>query len=250
MHACLGSMQAGTVHHSGPSTAGEYVCSLVAVETNTSRVELEALPQLGQRHAVSAFDRIRRRLPFRLAALHTDNGAEFQNAGLDGWCVRNGVARTRGRPRRSNDQAYVEQRNWTAVRRLTGDARLEGEAAREALAGLYAALRAAAARRRRGRPAGLEGEAAREALAGFYAALRDYMNFFQPVRKVTGTERRGAKVVRRYDRGRTPYRRLLDEDDLDAEAKRRLTERFLRADPEELQERIDAALDRLDRLGK
>ena len=141
---------------------------------------------MSQRHAVSAFDRIRRRLPFRLAALHTDNGAEFQNAGLDGWCVRNGVARTRGRPRRSNDQAYVEQRNWTAVRRLTGDARFEGEAAREALAGLY-------------------------------AALRDCMNFFQPVRKVTGTERHGAKVVRRYDRGRTPYRRLLDEDDLDAE---------------------------------
>lgn len=217
--ACLGSMQADTVHHSGPSTAGEYVCSLVAVETNTSWAGMEALPQLRQRHAVSAFDRIRRRLPFRLAALHTDNGAEFQNAGLDGWCVRNGAARTRGRPRRSNDQAYVEQRNWTAVRRLTGDARLEGEAAREALAGLY-------------------------------AALRDYMNFFQPVRKVTGTERHGAKVVRRYDRGRTPYRRLLDEDDLDAEAKRRLTERFLRADPEELQERIDAALDRLDRLGK
>ena len=76
------------------------------------------------------------------------------------------------------------------------------------------------------------------------------MNFFQPVRKVTGTERQGAKVVRRYDRGRTPYRRLLDEDDLDAEAKRRLTERFLKADPEELQERIDAALDRLERLGK
>ena len=217
--ACLGSMQADTVHHSGPATAGKYVCSLVAVETNTSWVELEALPQLSQRHAVSAFDRIRRRLPFRLAALHTDNGAEFQNAGLDGWCVRNGVARTRGRPRRSNDQAYAEQRNWTAVRRLTGDARLEGEAAREALAGLY-------------------------------AALRDYMNFFQPVRKVTGTERQGAKVVRRYDRGRTPYRRLLDEDDPDAEAKRRLTERFLRADPEELQERIDAALDRLERLGK
>ena len=89
----------------------------------------------------------------------------------------------------------------------------------------------------------LEGEAAREALAGFYAALRDYMNFFQPVRKLTGTERHGAKVVRRYDRGRTPYRRLLDEDDLGDEAKRRLTERFLRADPEELQERIDAALD-------
>ena len=73
--ACLGSMQADTVHHSGPATAGKYVCSLVAVETNTSWVELEALLQLSQRHAVSAFDRIRRRLPFRLAALHTDNGA-------------------------------------------------------------------------------------------------------------------------------------------------------------------------------
>lgn len=217
--ARLGSMQADTVHHSGPTTAGEYVCSLVAVEANTGWVEMEALPRLRQRQVVSAFDHIRKRLPFRLAELHTDNGSEFQNAGLDGWCVHNGVARTRGRPRRSNDQAYVEQRNWTAVRRLTGDARLEGGAARKALAGLY-------------------------------ASLRDYMNFFQPVRKLTGTERRGAKVVRRYDRGRTPYRRLLDADDLDAEAKRRLTERFLRLDPEELQERIDAALDRLEQFGK
>ena len=65
-----------------------------------------------------------------------------------------------------------------------------------------------------------------------------------------GVNRRRLPFRRRRDTVERPYRRLLDEDDLDAEAKRRLTERFLRADPEELQERIDAALDRLDRLGK
>lgn len=58
-----------------------------------------------------------RRLPVALRELHTDNGGEFINHTLYEWCRRRGVRLTRGRGYKKNDQAYVEQRNWLAVRR-------------------------------------------------------------------------------------------------------------------------------------
>ena len=210
----LGSMQADTVHHCGKTTAGVYICTLVVVDVRTSWIEFEALPRLQQGPLVSALDRIWRRLPFPLHSLHSDSGSEFMNFSLAGWCERRGVERTRGRPRRSNDQAVVEQRNNTFVRVPVGHGRYEGAAAHAALAELY-------------------------------VPLRDLANFFLPVEKTVGGPT--ATIPLRGEHV-TPYRRLLEEDALDERARRQLATYCEPLDPESLSERIDAALDRLEQL--
>ena len=217
--AAPGWVQADTVHHCGATTAGEYVRTLVVADEHTSWIDAVALPRLTGAAVAGALDRVRRRAPIPMAHLQTDNGAEFQNRNVDGWAERLGIGRSRGRPRRSNDQAHVEQRNWTAVRRLVGDARYEGADAAAALDALY-------------------------------GPLCRLLNFFLPVRRSAGAAQRDGKSVRVYEEPLTPYRKLLAAGVLDGDAERRLTARFLRLDPEDLQERIDAALDRIERLAR
>ena len=93
------------------------------------------------RLVVDALDRLRGALPFPLRGIDTDNGSEFLNEALIGFCKEHGIEFTRSRPFRKNDQAWVEQKNGAVVRRLVGYGRLEGVPAGEALARLYSAAR-------------------------------------------------------------------------------------------------------------
>ena len=90
---------------------------------------------------VDAVDRLRGALPFPLRGIDTDNGSEFLNEVLIGFCKEHGIELTRSRPYRKNDQAWVEQKNGAVVRRLVGYGRLEGMPGAEALARLYSAAR-------------------------------------------------------------------------------------------------------------
>jgi hypothetical protein len=175
--AAPGEVQADLVLHCGPSTEGFYLSTLVLVDVVTGWTELEAVWGIGQERVGSAVHRSRDRLPLPLRSLHTDNGSAFLNHRLVPWCRREGIALTRGRPYRKNDQAWVEQRNWQVVRRLVGYDRFHSHAAHTALARLY-------------------------------DVLRLYINFFQPIAKLIHKERRGARVIKRYDRAQTPYQRL------------------------------------------
>ncbi|MGH2668903.1 MAG: hypothetical protein ACRDH5_07265, partial [bacterium] len=118
---------------------------------------------------------------------------------------------TRGRSYKKNDQAYVEQRNWLAVRRSVGHDRYSSKAALAALGRLY-------------------------------ALIRLQLNFLRPVRKLVGKERHGARVRKTYDAPRTPYQRLLDYGALDQAAATHLEQQFLDINPAELQRRIALAL--------
>lgn len=177
-HVQPGAVQADLVAHCGESTAGFHLYSLVAVDVATGWTECQAVWGRSYHRVVSALDFIRRRLPFPLRELHTDNGGEFLNTILLPWCRRYGIRLTRGRPYRKNDQAHVEQRAWTAVRRLVGYDRYSSR-------GAY------------------------ETLQQFYVAARQYLNFFQPIAKLRTRTRVGAKVIKRYDRAQTPAHRLL-----------------------------------------
>lgn len=117
-----------------------------------------------------------------------------------------------------NDQAYVEQRNWLAVRRQVGYDRLASKQA-------YALL----------------GE--------LYPLLCLHLNFLRPLRKVVAKERAGARVSKRYDEPRTPCQRLLDSSALSDEERLRLQEKLLNINPVELRRRIDALLHRIWNLG-
>jgi transposase InsO family protein len=205
------------VSHCGESTEGFYITTLVAVDVATSWSEIEAVWGKGQERVGTGVHWIRQRLPFPLEEIHTDNGGEFINDILYPWCRKEGIRFTRGRSYRKNDQAYVEQKNWSVPRRLIGYDRYRSKAAYEQLQRLY-------------------------------EHVRLYVNYFQPVSKLVGKERVGAKVRKRYDQAQTPYQRLLAAEVLDEAHRESLAKLYARLNPAELRRNIDAALDALWKL--
>lgn len=212
-----GALQGDLVLHCGEHTAGFYLTSLVAVDVATSWTELEAIWGLGQQRVASGVHRVRERLPFPLRAWHVDNGSEFINRVLVPWCRREGIHLTRGRDYRKNDQAWVEQKNWVAVRRLVGYDRYRSRAAYLVLQRLY-------------------------------RLLRLQLNFLRPVRKLVSKQRVGAKVRKRYDVARTPYQRLLAAGVLSDAQRQTLEREFLAMNPATLAHTISQTLEMLWRL--
>ena len=156
-------------------------------------------------------------MPFPLLGLDTDNDTVFMNETVKGHCEAAGIAFTRCRPYRKNDQAFVEQKNGAVVRRMVGYGRLEGPAAASALAELY-------------------------------RDVRLFVNFFQPSFKLAGKERDGARVRKRYHDPRTPHQRLLADPRVPAEVRDRVAGLHAQLDPVALLDRIRRAQQRLAQI--
>jgi hypothetical protein len=151
---------------------------------------------------------LRKRLPFPLLGIDSDNGSEFINDTLYRYCLQEGITFTRSRPYKKNDQAHIEQKNWSVVRRLVGYDRFETE---EELA----------------------------LLKVIYQDHRLYVNFFQPVLKLIEKHRIGSKVIKRYDQATTPFRRVLASPDVSLEDKIHLQYQFIQLNPVTLRNKID-----------
>ena len=162
---------------------------------------------------------VRGRLPFPLLSIDSDNGVEFINANLKRYCEQNRITFTRSRPYKKNDQAYVEQKNWTGIRQFVGYSRYEGQAACDHLNHLC-------------------------------ESLRLYLNYFQPVMVLIDKERNGAKVKKRYDKARSPLQRVLESPDVSEEIKARLRNECLTLDPAGLLREINAKQKALWRLAQ
>lgn len=209
-----GFVEVDLVAHCGESTEGFYLTTLCAVDVATGWSECVGVWGKGQERVGAAVHRLRQRLPFPLLGLDSDNGSEFINQVLYGYCQRQGITFTRSRPYKKNDSAHVEQKNWWLVRRLVGYDRYSSQ---EAL----------------------------EALEGVYGLVRLYANFFQPVLKLVGKERVGAKVRKRYDVARTPYQRALAYGIADPAQAAHLAELYRALNPVQLRAEIEAALEKL-----
>jgi len=212
-----GALQGDLVLHCGESTDGFYLATLVAVDVATTWTELQAVWGLHHRRVTSGIHLLRQRLPVPLRAWHSDNGSEFINACLLGWCRRRGIRFTRGRPYRKNDQAWVEQRNGLLVRRLVGYDRYSSRAAQAVLQRLY-------------------------------GLLRLQHNFFRPVRKLLSKHRVGSQVRKRYDAAQTPYQRVLAAGVLLPAQGQALAQQFHALDPIALARDIQQTLDVLWKL--
>ena len=173
-----GFVEADLVVHCGESMAGSFASTLVLTDIASGWIECIALLVRDSSLIVDALERLRATLPFPLRGIDTDNGSEFINELLITFCTDHGIEFTRSRPYRKNDQAWVEQKNGSVVRRLVGYGRLEGVAAGEALSRLY-------------------------------SASRLFVNFFQPSFKLADKKRVGAHVRKRYYAPETPCARLL-----------------------------------------
>lgn len=179
--------------------------------------EPRAVPNKARRWVAEALEGIREALPFAVLGLDSDNGAEFINAHLLHWCERHEITFTRARPHRKNDNCFVEQKNWTAVRQQVGYHRYDIPEELEVLGELY-------------------------------GHLRLYVNFFRPTARLVGKTREGAKVRRRYDTPQTPYRRLLASPEVPAARKGALTKRYRSLNPAQLQRDIVACQKKLLKL--
>jgi hypothetical protein len=203
-----GFVEVDLVAHCGETTAGEYLNSLDMVDVKTRWVELVALINRSQATVSAAIAECRKRLPYALLGLDSDNGSEFINNDLKRYCEQEHITFTRCRPYKKNDQAYVEQKNWTAVRQVVGYDRYEGQAACDALAALY-------------------------------WPLRLYLNFFQPVMALIEKRREGSRLIKRYDEAKTPYQRVLDSPDVADAVKARLREIYPLLNPAALLRQIE-----------
>jgi hypothetical protein len=190
------------------------VHTLVLTEVASGWTECIALAVREQSLIVEAITGLRPRLPFPLLGLDTDNDSVFLNATLLGYCQQQGIAFTRSRAYQKNDQAWVEQKNGSIVRKLIGYGRLEG-------------LSATAALRR------------------LYEFSRLYINFFQPSFKLKAKWREGAHVHKEYHPPETPYRQLILRNDTSMEQKQALHQQMESLDPVLLLKHIREAQDML-----
>ncbi|MGH8274343.1 MAG: integrase catalytic domain-containing protein [Gammaproteobacteria bacterium] len=167
------------VSHSGNSASGEFCYSLNVTDIHTGWTETQAVLGKSQEAIRAALEAIRRVLPFPLRGIDSDNGSEFINAHLVRYCEARAIQFTRGRPYKKDDNAHIEQKNWTHVRRQLGYVRYDTEAAREAINDLYA------------------------------NELRLFQNLFLPSVKLAGKARVGSRLRRRYEAPQTPFERVL-----------------------------------------
>jgi hypothetical protein len=132
-----GFMEIDLVAHCGNTTAGQYLNTLTCTDLCTGWTALSALPQRSQQAVCDAIHRMRQRLPFPLLGIDSDNGSEFINDLLHRYCLDEQITFTRSRPYRKNDQAHVEQKNWSVVRHTVGYDRWETEPERALLESIY-----------------------------------------------------------------------------------------------------------------
>ena len=209
-----GFLEIDLVAHCGQTTEGQYVNTLTCVDLSTGWIECLAVRQRTQQAVFEAIQAMRTRLPFPLLGLDSDNGSEFINDLLYHYCLAEKITFTRSRPYQKNDQAHVEQKNWSVVRRLIGYDRFETETEQNLLESIY-------------------------------ENLRLYANFFQPVFKLVSKEHVDKKLIKRYDQAATPFQRVLAAKDIPLETKARLTHLYVQLNPVQLRTTIDAKVAKL-----
>ena len=206
------------VAHCGNSAQGEFAHSLNVTDIHTTWTETRALLGKGHERAIAALDEIRQALPFRLCGIDSDNGSEFINWPLGRWCEEHKIIFTRGRPYKKDDNAHVEEKNWTHVRKLLGWERYDTPEALEAINNLYR------------------------------HELRWWLNLFRPSVKLLKKKRVGSKLRRVYGPAQTPLERVAQCQESDPERVAALKKLQSQIDPFELSQSIERKLQRLYRL--
>lgn len=202
-----GFVEVDLVAHEGGQAHGDYAQTLDLTDVSTGWTELAAVPNKAQVWVFEALERVRQQLPFPLLGLDSDNGSEFINNHLWRYCRQEQITFTRSRPFRKNDNCFVEQKNYSVVRRYVGYARYDREAEVQLLNELY-------------------------------EWVRLHVNFFLPSQKLKEKVRRGSRVHKRYHPAQTPYQRVLASKEVSARDKRKLRAQYQKLNPAELHRQI------------
>jgi len=206
------------VSHSGDCAEGEFAHSFNLTDIHTTWTETRAVLGKGETGIVAALEELRRSLPFPLLGIDSDNGSEFLNHHLVRYCRTRQIQFTRGRPYKKDDNAHIEQKNWTHVRKLIGWDRYDSAAAVGLLNDLYR------------------------------HELRQMMNLFQPSVKLRHKERVGSRLKRVYDAPQTPLDRLRAGTNFHREEGSQLLRLRATTDPFVLAKTIEQKLERIGDL--
>lgn len=213
-----GHTELDLVAHCGMSASGDFISTLNITDLASGWTESQAILGKAQARVLEALSAIQVRLPFPLKGIDPDNGSEFINWQLYTYCLKEKIRFTRGRPGKKNDNPYIEEKNWTHVRKIVGYDRLDTTDALEMLNNLYA------------------------------ESLRLYMNFFQPVMKLKKKARINGQLRKHYDTPQTPYQRLLVSRSIGKEKKQALTKLYLSLNPVKLKAEVERHLAILRKL--
>jgi hypothetical protein len=203
----VGFVEIDLVAHDGGTALGDYAQTLDVTDVKSGWTVARAVPNKAQVWVFAALKQLRHSLPFVLRGIDSDNGSEFINDQLLRYCEGEKITFTRGRAYKKNDNCYIEQKNYTVVRRAVGYVRYDDERQVKLLNELY-------------------------------EKLNLYTNYFQPVMKLASKERVGAQVKKHYDKARTPYARVLEAEEVSPQQKQKLRREYLRLNPAHLKREI------------
>lgn len=202
-----GFLEGDLVAHCGESPEGSFLNTLVLTDIVSGWTEFLPLLCKSSANVISGMNITMSLLPFQMLGVDTDNGSEFINYELLNFCKKNSITFTRSRAYKKNDQAHVEEKNGSIVRRLVGYDRYEGMDAWRALAVLY-------------------------------SVIRLYVNYFQPSLKLISKKRDASKVTKKYSAAQTPCQRLSSHINVSLEIKEKLKNEYQTLDPVDLLSRI------------
>ena len=195
----IGYMEIDFVVHCGTSMSGKYIHTLVSTDVCTGWTEFIPMLAKSQSLVIECIGSLKKQLPFILKGINSDNDSAFINETLYNFCTDENITFTRSRPYKKNDQAWVEQKNGSIIRKYIGYDRLSGLAACQLLSNLY-----------------------------YY--LRYYINYFQPTFKLQEKHRTGSKVNKKYYKPETPIKRVLNNPGVDDSIKKVLEKTLLELD--------------------
>ena len=212
-----GFTQMDLVGHEGGDARGCFAFSLNITDVATQWTETVATPTKAQSFVFAALQQGKARFPLALKGLHSDNGSEFINAHLWKYCMQEQLQFTRNRKSFKNDSCYIEQKNWSLVRSYVGYARYDTLAEVQCMNALY-------------------------------EVLRLYTHYFLPVMQLQEKLRIGARMMKRWDRPKTPYQRVMESSHVPVENKQACQAVYETLDPFTLNQEVQRLKNKLKGL--
>ena len=214
-----GYLEADTVAHCGTSLSGDFVWSLTMTDIFSGWTENRAVWNKGSIGVLNQITDIENNLPFDILGFDSDNGSEFLNHHLIRYFTDTERPRqiqfTRSRPYHSDDNAHVEQKNWTHVRQLLGYERFDNPVVVEMINDLYK------------------------------KEISLMNNYFLPNFKLVEKRRVDATIIKKHSKPATPYQRLMQSKHLTDAKKHELTTIYIQLNPFELKKAIQRKLNKI-----
>lgn len=187
-----GFFEADTVAHCGGSLSGSFIYSVNLTDIATGWIQTRAVWGKGQSGVFEALKTIQSSLPFKILGFDSDNGNEFLNNYLVAYFTKHKVQFTRSREYHKNDNAHIEQKNWTHIRQYLGYHRFDNPQILPLLNKLYC------------------------------NEWHLFFNFFVPSAKLISKHREGSTTIKKHDSPKTPFQRLVDSREIKSNVKKQL----------------------------